>query len=283
MPICHSNLYVYTIAMKKFFIYFFLLLILISVFIKFTFDPFAKSFLEKNLTKDSGRSVTIQSLSTNFFTGSISIENVQIKNDKMFSRENLITVPLIKAKLKISELFYKKIHFANMLINNPTINYDVVIQNGKMIDSFYLVENLSKNNSNKQYSNQQNTTAKSETTTDAKQTNNKGNIDFVIDRLDIPQIDVSILAKDFEFSKNISLDKMTFQNVGNIKNSNHYKDVMSMIVMNIAVKINNEVITSNLKKKFEAKVKNLLSSDKLKSIIGKDPDKVIKKLEKLFK
>jgi hypothetical protein len=170
-----------------------------------------------------------------------------------------------------------------MLINNPTINYDVVIQNGKMIDSFYLVENLSKNNSNKQYSNQQNTTAKSETTTDAKQTNNKGNIDFVIDRLDIPQIDVSILAKDFEFSKNISLDKMTFQNVGNIKNSNHYKDVMAMIVMNIAVKINNEVITSNLKKKFEAKVKNLLSSDKLKSIIGTDPDKVIKKLEKLFK
>lgn len=264
--------------MKKFFIYFFLLLILISVFVKFTFDPFAKSFLEKNLTKDSGRLVTIQSLSTNFFTGSISIENVQIKNDKMFSRENLITVPLIKAKLKISELFYKKIHFANMLINNPTINYDVVIQNGKMIDSFYLVENLSKNNSS-----QQNTTAKSETTTDAKQTNNKGNIDFVIDRLDIPQIDVSILAKDFEFSKNISLDKMTFQNVGNVKNSNHYKDVMSMIVMNIAVKINNEVITSNLKKKFEAKVKNLLSSDKLKSIIGKDPDKVIKKLEKLFK
>ena len=269
--------------MKKFFIYFFLLLILISVFVKFTFDPFAKSFLENNLTKDSGRLVTIQSLSTNFFTGSISIENVQIKNDKMFSRENLITVPLIKAKLKISELFYKKIHFANMLINNPTINYDVVIQNGKMIDSFYLVENLSKNNSNKQYSNQQNTIAKSETTTDAKQTNNKGNIDFVIDRLDIPQIDVSILAKDFEFSKNISLDKMTFQNVGNVKNSNHYKDVMAMIVMNIAVKINNEVITSNLKKKFEAKVKNLLSSDKLKSIIGTDPDKVIKKLEKLFK
>ncbi len=262
--------------MKKFFIYFFLLLILISVFIKFTFDPFAKSFLEKNLTKDSGRLVTIQSLSTNFFTGSISIENVQIKNDKMFSRENLITVPLIKAKLKISELFYKKIHFANILINNPTINYDVVIQNGKMIDSFYLVENLSKNNTNKQYSNQQNTT-------DAKQTNNKGNIDFVIDRLEISQIDVSILAKDFEFSKNISLDKMTFQNVGNIKNSNHYKDVMAMIVMNIAVKINNEVITSNLKKKFEAKVKNLLSSDKLKSIIGKDQDKVIKKLEKLFK
>jgi len=76
---------------------------------------------------------------------------------------------------------------------------------------------------------------------------------------------------------------MTFQNVGNIKNSNHYKDVMAMIVMNIAVKINNEVITSNLKKKFEAKVKNLLSSNKLKSIIGKDADKVIKKLEKLFK
>ena len=261
--------------MKKFFIYFFLLLISIFIIVKFAFDPFAKSFLEKNLSKDSGRLVSIQSVSTNFFTGSISINNLQIKNDKVFSRENLITVPLIKAKLKISELFYKKIHFANILINNPTINYDVIIQNGKMIDSFYLVENLSKDNSNK--------AAKPEVLSEPRKTNNNRNIDFVIDRLDIPQIDVSILAKDLEFSKNISLDKMTFENVGNIKNSNHYKDVMAMIVMNIAVKINNEVISGSLKKKFEAKVKNLLGNDKLKSIIGKDSDKIIKKLEKLFK
>ena len=266
--------------MKKFFIYFFLLLILISVFVKFTFDPFAKSFLEKNLTKDSGRLVTIQSLSTNFFTGSISIENVQIKNDKMFSRENLITVPLIKAKLKISELFYKKIHFANMLINNPTINYDVVIQNGKMIDSFYLAESLSQKNSSNQLSVQSQAAKTSATNAPS----NKGpQIDFVIDTLNIPKINISVLAKDFQFAKNISVDNMNFQNVGNTHDSNHYKDVMAMIVMNMAVKINNEVITGNLKKKFETKLKNFLGSEKLKSIIGSDSEKIIKKLENLFK
>ena len=76
---------------------------------------------------------------------------------------------------------------------------------------------------------------------------------------------------------------MIFQNVGNTKNSNHYKDVMAMIVMNMAVKINNEVITGNLKKKFEAKLKNFLGSEKFKSIIGSDSNKIINKLEKLFK
>ena len=76
---------------------------------------------------------------------------------------------------------------------------------------------------------------------------------------------------------------MNFQNVGNTHDSNHYKDVMAMIVMNMAVKINNEVITGNLKKKFETKLKNFLGSEKLKSIIGSDSEKIIKKLENLFK
>ena len=108
-------------------------------------------------------------------------------------------------------------------------------------------------------------------------------IDFVTDILNIPKINISILAKDFQFAKNIQLDQMIFQNVGNTKNSNHYKDVMAMIVMNMAVKINNEVITGNLKKKFEAKLKNFLGSEKFKSIIGSDSNKIINKLEKLFK
>ena len=58
---------------------------------------------------------------------------------------------------------------------------------------------------------------------------------------------------------------------------------MTMIVTNMVIKINNEVITGNLKKKFEKKLKNLLSSEKLKSIIGSDSDKLINKLDKFFK
>jgi len=76
---------------------------------------------------------------------------------------------------------------------------------------------------------------------------------------------------------------MNFENVGNTKESNHYKDVMSMIVANMAIQINNEVIKSNLRKQFEKKLKELLKRDNIKSIIGNDPNKILNKLEKLFK
>ena len=162
-------------------------------------------------------------------------------------------IPLIEAKLKIWDLFSGTIHFETISIKNPTVNYDVIIQNGKIVDSFYLVEGLSKNNRNDQSMAQP---AQSDNTKTNISANHKSvpdsklpRIDFVTDALNISKINISILAKDFQFAKNIQLDQMIFQNVGNTKNSNHYKDVMAMIVMNMAVKINNEVITGNLKKK----------------------------------
>ena len=86
-----------------------------------------------------------------------------------------------------------------------------------------------------------------------------------------------------KFKKNIILDKMIFTNVGNTKNSNHFKDVISAITTNIAVKINNEVIVGNIKKQFEKKINKLLGSEKLKSILGEDSEKVIQNLKKFFK
>jgi len=100
-------------------------------------------------------------------------------------------------------------------------------------------------------------------------------------------IDIRIiksLEKIFlKFKKNIILDKMIFTNVGNTKNSNHFKDVISATTTNIAVKINNEVIVENIKQQFEKKINKLLGSEKLKSILGKDSEKVIKNLKKFFK
>ena len=63
---------------------------------------------------------------------------------------------------------------------------------------------------------------------------------------------------------------MVFRNVGNTKNSNHFKDVISAITTNIAVKINNEVIVGNISKMMNKKINKLLGSEKLKSILGKD-------------
>jgi len=76
---------------------------------------------------------------------------------------------------------------------------------------------------------------------------------------------------------------MVFRNVGNTKNSNHFKDVISAITTNIAVKINNEVIVGNVKQQFKKKIDKLFGSEKLKSILDKDSEKVIQNLKKFFK
>ena len=262
-----------------------ILLAIIACF-KLFFDPIAKSFIEKNLSKDTGRIVLIQTVKTDLFKSLFQVQNLKIKNDKIFSRENLISIPLLEINFNISDLFSKNIRFKKVVVHNSLINYDVIIKDGKLIDSFYLVEGaLKKENYNQNNLNLK----KKENILNTKSSTSKNNledkgpqIDFIINRFIIPKITISAYAKDLQFEKNLNLDEMIFENVGNTKTSNHYKDVMAMIVTNIAVKINNEVIVSNLQKKFEKKLKELLNKDNIKSIIGNDPNKIINKLEKLF-
>ena len=273
--------------MKKFIIFSIVILLAIIVFFKLFFDPIAKLFIEKYLSKDTGRVVLIQSVETDLFKGLFQVQNLKIKNDKIFSRENLISIPLLEINFNISDLFSKNIRLTKVVVHNSLINYDVIIKDGKLIDSFYLVEEALK----KENYNQNNLNIKKrEKILNTESSTSKNNledkegpqIDFIINRLIIPKVTISAYAKEFQFEKNLNLDQMIFENVGNTKTSNHYKDVMAMIVTNIAVKINNEVIVSNLKKKFEKKLKELLNKDNIKSIIGNDPNKIINKLEKLF-
>jgi len=265
--------------MKKLIIFLIVILLAIVVCFKLFFDPIAKSFIEKNLSKDTGRIVAIQSVETDLLKGVFQARNLTLKNDKIFSRENLITIPLLEINFNINELFSNKIRFTKIVVHNPLINYDVIIKEGKLIDSFYLVEQALK----KENKNQINSNNNKQKKDNSKSLNKGPQIDFIIDNLIIPKVTISAYAKDLRFEKNINISQMNFENVGNTKESNHYKDVMSMIVANMAIQINNEVIKSNLRKQFEKKLKELLKRDNIKSILGNDPNKILNKLEKLFK
>ncbi len=91
--------------MKKLLIYLLILLAIVLGLLKLFFDPIAKSLIEKNLSRDTGRLVFVESIETNFLKGSVRVNNLEVKNDKIFSRENLIVIPLIDAKLKMLKLF----------------------------------------------------------------------------------------------------------------------------------------------------------------------------------
>lgn len=265
--------------MKKLIIFLIVILLIVVACFNLFFDPIAKSFIEKNLSKDTGRIVVIQSVETDLFKGVFQVRNLQLKNDKIFSRENLITIPLLEINFNINKLLSNEIRFTKIVVHNSIINYDVIIKDGKLFDSFYLVEQVLKKE-NKNQINSNNNKKKEDKST---YPNKSPRIDFIIDRLIIPKVTISAYAKDLQFKKNINIGQMNFENVGNTKESNHYKDVMAMIVANMAIQINNEVIKSNLRKQFEKKLKELLTKDNIKSIIGNDPNKILNKLEKLFK
>ena len=269
--------------MKKFLIYLSILIFIILIFLKFFFDPIAKSIISKKLSVDTGREVSLGKINTNFLKGSIQIKNIQIKNSQIFSRENLATISSIEGKLKLDMLTSGIINFTEILFENINLNYDVIVQNGKIVDSFYLLEGFLNKSPNKNSIVEKSKPTKQILPGNKELSKNRKSIDFVIDRLIIPKINISILAKDLKFKKNIILGKMVFRNVGNTKNSNHFKDVISAITTNIAVKINNEVIVGNFKQQFKKKIDKLLGSEKLKSILGKDSEKVIKNLKKFFK
>ena len=69
--------------MKKFLIYLSILIFAILIFLKFFFDPIAKSIISKRLSVDTGREVSLGKINTNFLKGSIQIKNIQIKNNKI--------------------------------------------------------------------------------------------------------------------------------------------------------------------------------------------------------
>ena len=269
--------------MKKFLIYLSILIFAVLIFLKFFFDPIAKSIISKRLSVDTGREVSLGKINTNFLKGSIKIKNIQIKNSPIFSRENLVTISSVEGKLKLDMLTSGIINFSKISFENINLNYDVIVQNGKIVDSFYFLEGFLNKSPNKNSIIEKSKPTKQILLGNNELNNNRKSIDFVIDRLIIPKINISVLAKDLKFKKNIILDKMIFTNVGNTKNSNHFKDVISAITTNIAVKINNEVIVGNIKKQFEKKINKLLGSEKLKSILGEDSEKVIQNLKKFFK
>lgn len=269
--------------MKKFFIYLSILILIIVIFLKFFFDPIVKSIISKRLLIDTGREVSLGEINTDFLKGSIQIKNIQIKNSQIFSRENLATISSIEGTLELDMLFSGIINFSKVSFEDINLNYDVIIQNGKIVDSFYLLEGFLNKSSNKNSIVQKSEPTKRVLPSNNGLSKNRKSIDFVIDRLIISKINISVLAKDLKFKKNIILDKMIFSNVGNIKNSNHFKDVISAITTNIAVKINNEVIVGNIKQQFEKKINKLLGSEKLKSILGKDSEKIIQNLKNFFK
>ena len=280
--------------MRKFFIFIIILISIISVISYFTFDTILKNYVVNSVSKKIEKKISLDQIKTNLFKGTIAVKNLSVADNSQ-NKKNLIEIQNTIIDINVLTLLSETVSFNKVNLDGVLINYKASIVNGKIVDNFGLINQFldkkKKNESSINKQTQDNKEKKSENKKDILKSNNTKTEDknFVIKNLNIPLIVIQAEAKDLNFYKKLKIDSMNFQNVGNTKDSNHYKDVLAMIATNIVIKLNNESITSGLKQKFENKIKKLMKKDniqnKIESLIGKpvETDKIIKKLDKLFK
>ena len=280
--------------MRKFFIFIIILISIISVISYFTFDTILKNYVINSVSKKIEKKISLDQIKTNLFKGTIVVKNLSVADDSQ-NKKKLIEIQNTIIDINVLTLLSETVSFNTVNLDGVLINYKASIVNGKIVDNFGLINQFldkkKKNESSINKQTQDNKEKKSENKKDILKSNNtkKEDKNFVIKNLNIPLIVIQAEAKDLNFYKKLKIDSMNFQNVGNTKDSNHYKDVLAMIATNIVIKLNNESITSGLKQKFENKIKKLMKKDniqnKIESLLGKpvETDKIIKKLDKFFK
>ena len=271
--------------MRKFFIFIIILISIISVISYFTFDTILKNYVINSASKKIEKKISLDQIKINLFKGTIVVKNLSVADNSQ-NKKNLIEIQNTIIDINVLTLLSETVSFNKVNLDGVLINYKAFIIDEKIVDNFGLINQFLDKKKNESSLNKQtfdNKEKKSENNTKKKDKN------FVIKNLNIPSIVIQAEAKDLNFYKKLKIDSMNFQNVGNTKDSNHYKDVLAMIATNIVIKLNNESITSGLKQKFENKIKKLMKKDniqnKIESLIGKpvETDKILRKLDKLFK
>ena len=278
--------------MKKFFL--FTLLVFLSVIVAgyFSFDIILKKYLISSINKKIEKKIYIEKIQTHLIQGKAKVYNLKIanKNSENF-KDYLIEIKNLSIDVDILSVFREIVKIHELNLNGTSMNYKASIVDGKIIDNFNLINQYLKKNK-KSEKNLKLIEDKNKKDKDEIVKNNLDNTkdkNFIIQKLKIPEIIINAEAKDLNFTKQLKIDSMEFQNVGNTKNANHFKDVFAMIATNIVIKLNNETIISNLKEKFNSKIQKILEKDQLKNKLEnilKDPEKkekIFNKLNKLFK
>ena len=278
--------------MKKFFL--FTLLVFLSVIVAgyFSFDIILKKYLISSINKKIEKKIYIEKIQTHLIQGKAKVYNLKIanKNSENF-KDYLIEIKNLSIDVDILSVFREIVKIHELNLNGTSMNYKASIVDGKIIDNFNLINQYLEKNKKSE----KNLEIIEDKNKEDKNKIIKDNLDhakdknFIIQKLKIPEIIINAEAKDINFTKQLKIDSMEFQNVGNTKNANHFKDVFAMIATNIAIKLNNETIISNLKEKFNSKIQKILEKDQLKNKLEnilKDPEKkekIFNKLNKLFK
>ena len=248
--------------MKKVFSIIILISVLIYFLVEFVGDGIIKRSLESNLSTTLGTDVKIQSLEVKYLGGGAEIEKLEIQNKNFPGK--LLIIDEVFAKLNTSSIFSDKIEIDQIIIDGININYFFTLNKSlKFEDNVKpLKENISKGNNSSSSSSKE----------------------FIIKKLDIKNAKISANSEKLNINQQISLKDMSFENVGNTKDSKDYKTILKDIFNKAVKSVKNKVLSGNTGNAID-KLKNIDENkikEKIKEEINQTKDKVKDKLKKLL-
>ena len=237
--------------MKKFLSIITIFIILIYVLIEFIGDRIVKSILEDNISTSLNRDVSIEKLNIDYLNGQADAKGISLLNKNF--KGHLVRIESIKVDLDTFSIFSNDVIINNVLLDNISVNYYFNFSTQIISDN---VKSL-KRELNK------------------KGSASSSNKYFNIKKLKAKNISLSAKSPDLNFEKTITLNDMSFQNIGNTSQSKNYKDVLNQVFNDTVDLVKEKILSGNILDKLE--------NFNPEEIENKVKDKLKNKLKKLIK
>ena len=223
------------------------LIFLILDFLSYKVNKIVKDVLINKGKDVLCQQVIVGNIDTSILGSSIKISNIEIRNLEGFKNKNIIQIKNINTDFDLKSVFTNNIVVNSINIDGASLYYELILDKKDMKDNVSAFKACQKPNDKKV---EDKVTAKPEP-------NQKNNKTFIVKQLVLNNTSLKVSSEFLDVSKDINLNKMTFNNVGNTENANKFKDVLKMIFDNVLLSVNNEIIQGDLKDKIKSKLKNL--------------------------
>ena len=237
--------------MKKFLLIITIFTLSFYILVEFIGDRLIKNILEENISSSLNREVSIKRLSIDYLNGEARANNIRILNKKFAG--NLAEVESVKVNLDTFSIFSNDILINDVQLNNINLNYYFKFSDRITSDN---LRNLQRD-------------------LEFKNTDSQSNKYFNIKNLDVRNINLAALSPNFDFEKTITLNDMSFQNIGNTSQSKNSKDVLNQVFNDTVDLIKEKILSGNILDKLEN-----FNPEEIKN---KVKDKLKNKLKKLIK
>ena len=237
--------------MKKFFSIILIFIVLFYVLIEFIGDKLIKNILENNISSSLNRDVSIEKLNIDYLNGQADARGIILLNKNF--EGYLVRIDNIKVNLDTFSIFSNDVIINNVLLDNININYYFNFSEQIISDNVRSLEQELRNKTS--YSN--------------------SNKYFNIKNLNAKNISLSAKSPNLDFEKTITLNDMSFNNIGNTSQSKNYKDVLKEVFNDTVNLVKEKVLSGNVLDK--------LQNFNPEEIENKVKDKLKNKLKKLIK